>query len=495
MAKYPGFVGPSYVSPSKIASDDQCINWYPAKIESGTGTAEWVFNPAPGYRWLKLTGQPGPCRGLLHTNGYTFAVFGSSVIRLAQTVSGTEEVLMVGISNTNDSLVSMATNGDGGQQLMVASDSTLYCINDIYASTTFSGQIITTIQAQSVVFQDAYFIALDAQTSSIYLSALEDGTSWDPLDVAQRNDSPDKWIDLLVRPKELWLFGNESTSVYYNNGGDDGFPYVPNPSVAIPYGTAAPDSPALLAGSPIWLSNDLTVRYASGYTAQRVSTHAIEYAIEQMETVNDAEGFSYSDQGHDFYVLNFPTEGQSWVYDRTSGLWHQRGSWNGLTFGVGYARCCVFAYGLNLVGLRTDALLPTNASRSLYEYTQNVAIEPNVDGATDDVGLRRVRRAPHLTQELKDTGYDRFQLYMEVGLGLTTGQGSDPLVYLRWSNDGGQSFGNLHSASAGRIGQYRTRVEWRSLGAARDRVFEVSCSDQIPWRLIDAFLDVRVGAS
>ena len=97
MAKYPGFIGPSYTSQSKIACDDRTVNWYPAKIESGTGTAEWVFDPAPGFRFLKLTGSPGPCRGLMQTNGNIFAVFGPNVIRFSGAWDGTETVMFAGL--------------------------------------------------------------------------------------------------------------------------------------------------------------------------------------------------------------------------------------------------------------------------------------------------------------------------------------------------------------------------------------------------------------
>ena len=157
-------------------------------------------------------------------------------------------------------------------------------------------------------------------------------------------------------------------------------------------------------------------------------------------------------------------------------------AWNGLDFDVSPVWGYTFGYNAHLVGDRT--------SGKVYEMTQDVSTD--TDGTT---GIRRVRRAPHLVSELVRVVYHELQLFMEVGLGLSSGQGSDPQIMLRWSNDGGQTFGNVHATGAGATGQFNTRVTWHRLGQARDRVFEVSVSDPIPWRLVDAFIDATAGTS
>jgi hypothetical protein len=474
VAKYPGFIGPSYTLPGKIAADDECINWFPVKVESGTGSAQWAFEPAPGYR-VAYSGLEAPYRGSFTLNGATFTVCGTKLYEL--TILGTAIVRASGLSNINNQLVSISGNGDIGFQLMIQSDSTLYCF-DLRTNT------LTTIADQSsasTAFQDGYFFSLDPSTSTFYLSALANGLVWDPLDKAQRNDSPDKWLQMIARPKEVWFFGSESASVYYDSG-DAGFPYVPNPSVAIAYGTPAPYSVGLLYGSPIWLANDLTIRYANGYTPQRVSNHAVEFSIAQMASVLDCDVFCYEDQGHAFAVFNFPVGGISWVFDLVSGMWHKRGSWDGSSYSCLPVWGHTYAFGKHLVGSRTEGII--------YEMSQDVATD--IDGVS---GLRRLRRAPHLNQEQRRITYHRFQVLMETGVGLQSGQGSDPKVMLRWSDDGGQSFGNVLECGVGRAGAYDTLVYWQILGQARDRIFEVAASDPVPWRLVDAYLDLRVGVS
>lgn len=109
--------------------------------------------------------------------------------------------------------------------------------------------------------------------------------------------------------------------------------------------------------------------------------------------------------------------------------------------------------------------------------------------------IRRLRRAPHLTQENLRLFYRKFELDLERGVGLASGQGEDPLVMLRLSRDGGHTWGEPLTMSAGRLGVYTQRVIARRLGQARDLVFEVTVSDPVAWSLVNAWLDLDAGTS
>jgi len=108
---------------------------------------------------------------------------------------------------------------------------------------------------------------------------------------------------------------------------------------------------------------------------------------------------------------------------------------------------------------------------------------------------RRLRRTPHLSNENLRVFYTKFELDLDRGIGLTTGQGSDPQVMLRWSDDGGHTWSNEHWVSAGKVGEYRKRAIWRRLGQGRDRVFEVTVSDPVAWNLVQAWLDASAGTA
>lgn len=108
---------------------------------------------------------------------------------------------------------------------------------------------------------------------------------------------------------------------------------------------------------------------------------------------------------------------------------------------------------------------------------------------------RRLRRAPHLSDEQVWMFYRQLQIDLQAGVGLSSGQGEDPLLMLRYSDDGGHTWSDIITVSAGRQGKTRARAMFRRLGRSRDRVFEVSVSDPVPWFLIDAYLDVERGTN
>ena len=89
----------------------------------------------------------------------------------------------------------------------------------------------------------------------------------------------------------------------------------------------------------------------------------------------------------------------------------------------------------------------------------------------------------------------RFELIMQAGNGLSTGQGSDPQVMLRISRDGGQTWGQELLMGTGKIGEYRARAFVNRLGRARNFVFELSSSDPVFTSWIMATCDADGGTS
>jgi hypothetical protein len=117
------------------------------------------------------------------------------------------------------------------------------------------------------------------------------------------------------------------------------------------------------------------------------------------------------------------------------------------------------------------------------------------DFVTEDGNLIvRDRRSPTLNNELKWVYYPELGLDFATGLGpqppLLDGDGNPrpPQVMLRWSDNGGSTWSNWHTAGCGFAGEYNTRVVFRRLGRARRRIFEMRVSDPIPWALTDAYV-------
>lgn len=150
--------------------------------------------------------------------------------------------------------------------------------------------------------------------------------------------------------------------------------------------------------------------------------------------------------------------------------------------------------------VRMNTATATGVQLGLYYYGEPAAgctpvPPPPIVIETDTVVIRRMRRTPHLNQDHRRLTFQKFEILAQVGAGLLEGQGGDPQIMLRWSDDGGMTWSQEHWTTLGKIGEYRTRVLWRRLGQARDRVFEVVVSDPVQAELITAYLDVNVGTS
>jgi hypothetical protein len=70
-----------------------------------------------------------------------------------------------------------------------------------------------------------------------------------------------------------------------------------------------------------------------------------------------------------------------------------------------------------------------------------------------------------------------------------------PSIMLQYSDDGGHTWSNELWVSAGDEGAYKWRAIWRRLGKSRDRVWRVVVTDAVPWRFLDAYVQIEKGTS
>jgi len=194
-----------------------------------------------------------------------------------------------------------------------------------------------------------------------------------------------------------------------------------------------------------------------------------------MTTVSDAEGETYRQKGHTFYKLTFPTERQTWVFDFQTNLWHQRGTWISESNYFDEWRPTWHAYAFR------KHLWCERGSGKVLEVSPRYYV---------DVGsrpLRRVRRTPTIRSENRMLTHRRLEVLAEVGIGTVT----DPVLTLRFSDDGGKTWQNELAQSLGNLGNYKTRLVWEKLGQSLARQYEIVCTDAMPVRLIDAYVEVE----
>jgi hypothetical protein len=278
-------------------------------------------------------------------------------------------------------------------------------------------------------------------------------------------------VGVISDHRELWVFGTDSVEVWYDSGATD-FPLQRIQGAFNEIGCVAAFSIAKLDNGLFWLGTDARgqgiVYRANGYTGVRVSTHAIEYAIAQYGNIADAIAYTYQQEGHAFYVLTFPTGNATWVYDVSTQVWHERAGFANGDF-MRHRSNCQCNFGGNIV-------VGDFESGNIYRFDLDVY----ADNGGIQKWLRSWRALPTGQNNLKRTAHHSLQLDCETGVGLNDGQGSDPQVMLRWSDDGGHTWSNEHWSPVGKIGAYGHRTFWRRLGMTlklRDRVYELSGTD------------------
>lgn len=325
-----------------------------------------------------------------------------------------------------------------------------------------------------VAFSDGYFFALLRDSQKFQISGIFDGSAWDPADLTKVSVTADNILGMTVDHREVFLLGRKQSIGYYDSG-NPFFPFDVIPGAFIEQGISAPDSLTKLDNSTFWIGaderGDGIAWRLQGYNTQRISTHAIENAWAAYSRIDDANGWSYQDHGHTFWVIYFPTPGKTWVYDVATQLWHERS---------GALISHSFAFGKHLVG---DAKL-------------GILYEMSIDFLDNDgTPLRRVRRAPHISAENNWIFHHELRIDMEVGLApqipLKDGRGEprDPQVMVRWSDDGGHTWSNEHTMDCGKAGEFKQRVLLRRLGRSRSRVYELAAADPVPYRIIEAYLN------
>ena len=475
--RLPGFNGGSYQDQSRVALGERCINLIPERFSRG-GKSIGALYPAPGFTEFATFGD-SPGRGIFYENGRLFAVYGTTLYEVDSAGTPTARGVLAIDSNP----AAMSTNGDGGQELLVSSGDTGYIFD---LSTNVLTSEVSDIQQIGVV--DGFFVGLDPTTSTLKISEALDGKTWDPTQISQRSSASDLWRGLAVVRQEIVLLGDKTGEVWFNAGRSP-FPFAPRNGATFDVGIVAAFSLAKFGSSCAWLGQPeeggLGVFVLNGYTPERISPPGLDYLIQTYaddDGIDDAIGWSYSRDGHAFYVLQFPSSGRTHVYDGLTQEWHERGKWNpsandyGVYRGLFHAQ----AFEKNLV---CD-------SQSNKMYSLSSSIYTDVGG---DV-LRRARRTPHLSNENQRIFFDWAELECERGVGLTsaTAQGYDPEVMLRYSNDGGFTWGAERTRKIGKRGVYGTRVRWQDCGSGRDRVWEWSQSDPVPSRWFDAYVGATV---
>lgn len=450
----------SYQLRSRPASPSRLVNCFAEILPKGS-KRPYALVRAPGIAAWTTVGT-GPIVAMRKALGYLWVVSGSKLYRV----------------DSNKTVTEIGSVGAPTRVKIVNNITTIVVVNQPNAyyydtSTLTFGQItdadFTARGALDAEFLDNYLLFVEPNTGRFFGSDVGSATSFDALSFATAEGSPDNLVGLIVDHRQALLLGEETVEIWELVGGG-GFPFARAANGFIEQGCFNGQTAAKQDNSVFWLAQDYTVRRLDGATPVRVSQTGIEQALGSV-TIGSGQGYSYSQEGHLFYVLTFP-EG-TFVYDATTKEWHERET-HGYAYWLAWSHAQ--AFGLELVGDVSSNRIGYLSPTSYDDWGAIQRMEWTYQPVYADAN-----RAFH----------DRLEVVMESGVGLTLGQGSDPEIMMDVSDDGGRTWQALPNKKIGRIGEHQQRIIWPQLGSSFDRVYRGAISDPVKATIIDTQLEAR----
>jgi hypothetical protein len=480
-------------------SSERTINWYPEVFtDSGDDVkSKRVLVPCEGAEsfYVNIAEDPTKyCRGLhLSSSGSApdfsprlYGVWGNGLFRFDVNLSNPQRV---GDIADNGEPVSFANSNF---EVVVADGESLWATR--MDAPTGSASIravempylpldaVNRVKPTHVAFIGDRFYINNKQGNSFHFSKLLLGnvefyTDVGALEFYSSKVASDPIVALAVVNGSLWIWGTRSLEMWREqNNQDDPLTYVGGSQTSI--GCKAKYSVSVIGSYCFWLgSSDIgsdVVYIGDGNSSKPISGDIHEQIIKCQDRAN-AVGWSYADGSHIFYILTFRNSNRTFCFDVETGLWHERlkrdilsGQW--LAYQYQYA-CRVGDY-LYCGTAVTDTLCRLTKDRFLEFDGSQIVRQKITPTYYDDLYAIMIR---DFVVDC-NTGYTH----------LLQGQGSDPMILLEVSFDGGSSFGNVKPKSLGRQGEYKRQVKWNALGTGREVVFRLTLSDPISLTIYQA---------
>lgn len=447
----------------EIENANQKASYDTGGLQTQHGKYKVIALPTPGLTSFNA-GSGSVVRAGLNSREIPYFVVDNGFYSYAS--NGTRTLL--GTLSTSTGYVETATIGN---QIGIVDGTSIYIYNVNTGTFTTVSDIDAPLNPITIAAQDGFFLVSGSNSITVQSSALSDGTSWNELAFANKNGADDYVSKLISNNRFLWIIGRRSTEIWYNSGAAI-FAFDTYPNGFFEYGTASPGSVAKGNNNVYFISESksggYTVVESSGLQLQPVSNDAIGYQLSQLTNVTDCQAYCYQLDAHEFYVMNFPTDNTTLVYDIKNKLWHKRTSLINSIEGRHLGSCKVSCFNKILVG--------DYQSGKIYYY--------NMASTTDNgIAITRTLTTPPAYNEGKKFYVDKIQVDTDTGIG------SNPSVTLALSYDSGHTFTN---SLAGTIPDSGGRMFWRRLGYTQNGiVLNLSTTANIP--VLGAVADVRIG--
>ena len=455
---------------SRTVTAQRKLNIYLEHRPDGDKGVKVVAYGTPGLT-LKFVHPSGiPVRGWIGTPSALYSVNGgffyfltpSGVVAFSTPISTTVGSVEIAYNNT---------------QIVVVDGSSGYIFNG-YTLSTIGAAFPS--GARSITFVSGFFIAEQPNSQKFWVSNVFDGSTWNALAVASASQASDNIVAVDTLSGILVIF-SQSHMEFWQNVGASTQPFAPILSAANQWGLGAFSSRVKVAESIIFLgltsSGQVQVCRLQGYAVSVISTSDVDSVINEFVTTNDAVAMTYQIDTHAFYQITFPSADRSFLYDCSTGIWSE--------VQTGHTTNYATRHVGNLSTLVAGQTYVSDwASANVY------LMDPNA--YTDNgVMIERELITRHALDGYNEFTVDEVFLDVEVGVGLVTGQGSDPRIMMQVSRDSGKTYETEQWIPMGVLGAYMTRCLWRRQGSARIFDFKVRYTEPTKFVIANAALSVR----
>lgn len=460
--------GGTYQHKSIPLSAQVTRNFWPQQQPTEKGKSKYILEGYPGKKLFGTT-TLGTDRGMFEHQGILYKVTGTTLYSVNSsgthtslgTIPGVERCIFAPIgSNIVIEHATVRYQWDG---------STLTQITDTDLE---AGNGIATLNNQ---------IIYGGLNGRFGVSDVGNATSINGLNYATAESDADALLRPYTFNQVLYLFGQKTTELWWNSG-EGNPPFSRFEGGIIRNGLGAFHSIANTDDTMFFLGNDgqaYALKGGASAVVKPIATGMLVREWKQYSDISDAIGYCVQINEQWFWILTFPTGNKTWAYP-IGGEWFELSS--GISGGRDIGNSHAYAFGKNLIADYRNG--------NIYELD---------DETYSDNGETIVRQ--------RDTGYihggllnapgkeiemHRFELILSKGDALISGQGSDPVVMLSFSDDGGRTFCTEMWATVGKLGKFNWKVEWFGLGRFESRIMRIRVSDPIYWSIFSAAADMEV---
>lgn len=455
-------VGPTYENRSVAVGNQHTQNFYVEANQQGEAAA---LMPFPGLKAFATPGS-GAARGLVDFNGILYAITGTELHRvdangvstLIGTISGSNRCSMV---------------YDGNNIVIANGSSKPY----IYDGTTLSqGSDADLPNAKTVAHINQRVIY--EQSNGIAFADLDDPLVVNSANILLANTRADDVQAVVTHRQQVITFGSSTIEPSYATGtGNPPYSRINNSVQEI--GTESPYSIATNKDFVYFLSSDRKVYRMAGLNSQSIDNPAIGRAIQNYSTVSDAFGVCITHDSQNWYLLSFPSENVTWLFNESSGLW------TSLSYGTDGSQHLIsdyaYVYGKHLVSDRRNGSvyeLDPNTFTDNGDVIQRQRVTRNIDART--LGASPGRRL-FMTQ---------LRLEIEPGSSLVSGES---MIIMQHSDDDGRTWSSERWMTIGEQGDYTKELVWSGFNQFYKRKFRFTASDPSNWVFIRLIAEVEVG--